>query len=71
MDNPLYKGFAYTRHERIFEVLIYWIDLESHYRHREMVLMIDRSSSELMFVFRRFDFYIFPLGWCENQNLYS
>ena len=67
MDNPIYKGFVYTRHERIFEILIYWIDIESHSRHPEMVLMIDRSSSELMFVFRRWDFYIFPLDWCENQ----
>ena len=70
LDNPIYKDFAYTRHERIFEVLIYWIDIESHSSRPEMVLMIVMTSSVFMFVFRRCDFYIFPLDWCENQNLY-
>ena len=40
MDNLVYKGFAYTRHERIFEVLIYWIDIESHSRHPGIILMM-------------------------------
>ena len=69
MDNLVYKGFAYTRHECIFEVLIYWIDIESHYSRPEMILMIDISSSEFVFVFWRCDIYIFPLDWCENQNI--
>ena len=53
LDNRVYKDFAYTRHERIFEVLIYWIDIESHSSRSEMVLMIARASSVFMFVFRR------------------
>ena len=62
MDNLVYKGFAYTRHERIFEVLIYWIDIESHSSRPEMVLMIAiaRASSEFVFEFRKWDIYIFP-----------
>ena len=47
LDNSVYKEFAYTPCKRIFKVLIYWIDIESHSRHPEMVLMIDRSSSEI------------------------
>ena len=70
LDNPIYKDFAYTRHEHIFEVLIYWTDIESHSSRPEMELMIVMTSSVFMFMFRRCDIYIFPLDWCENQNLY-
>ena len=69
LDNPIYKDFAYTRHERIFEVLIYWIDIESHFSRPEMMLIMTMASSIFMFVFRRCDFYIFPLDSCENQNI--
>ena len=31
LDNQVYKDFAYTSDPRVFEVLIYWIDIESHY----------------------------------------
>ena len=41
LDNRVYKEFAYTRHERIFEVLIYWIDIESYSSGPKMILMID------------------------------
>ena len=36
MDNQVYIDFAYTRHERIFEVLIYWIDIGPHSSSPEM-----------------------------------
>ena len=69
VDNRVYIDFAYTRHERIFEVLIYWIDIESYSSGPKMILMIVRTSSELVFMFRRCDIYIFPIDWCENQKL--
>ena len=40
MDNLVYKDFAYTRHERIIEVLISWVDIESHSRYPGMILMM-------------------------------
>ena len=40
MDNRVYKDFAYTRHERIVEVLIYWVDIESHSSRPEIVLVM-------------------------------
>ena len=69
LDSPVYKDFAYTPCKRVFEVLIYWIDIESHSSRPEMILMIVRTSSELVFVFRRRDIYIFPIDWCENPKL--
>ena len=47
MDNRVYKGFAYTRHERIFEVLIYWIDIESHSRHPGIILVMGHCRQYL------------------------
>ena len=29
LDNPVYIDFAYTSDPRVFEVLIYWVDIES------------------------------------------
>ena len=49
MDNPVYIDFAYTSDPRVFEVLIYWIDIESHSSRPEMILMIVATSSELVF----------------------
>ena len=68
MDNIVYKGFAYTRHERIFEVLIYWIDIESHSSRPGTILMMIATSSVFVFEFRKWDFYIFPIEWCDSQN---
>ena len=68
MDNLVYKGFAYTRHERIFEVLIYWVDIESHSRHPGMILMMVHHHQYSYSSFEGVIFYIFPLDWCENQN---
>ena len=48
---------------------IYWVDIESHSSRPEMTLMIEYSSSEFVFEFRKWDIYIFPIDWCENQNL--
>ena len=68
LDNPVYINFAYTSDPRVFEVLIYWIDIDSHSSHPEMILMIVATSSELVFECRRCDIYISPIDWCENQN---
>ena len=68
LDHPVYIDFAYTSDPRVFEVLIYWIDIESHSSRSEMILMIVATSSEFVFEFRRCDIYIFPIDWCENQN---
>ena len=68
VDNPVYIDFAYTSDPRVFEVLIYWVDIESHSSRPERILMIDASSSEFMFEWRKWDFYIFPIDWCENQS---
>ena len=68
LDSPVYKDFAYTPCKSVFEVLIYWIDIESHSSRPEMILMVGISSSVYMFEFRKWDIYIFPIDWCENQN---
>ena len=49
VDNPIYIDFAYTSDPRVFEVLIYWVDIESPSSRPERILMIDASSSEFMF----------------------
>ena len=48
LDNLVYEDFAYTRHERIFEVLIYWIDIESHSSSPDMILMMARHRQYLL-----------------------
>ena len=40
MDNPVYIDFAYTSDPRVFEILIYWIDIESHSSCPEMIQMM-------------------------------
>ena len=49
MDNPVYIDFAYTSDPRVFEVLIYWIDIESYSSGPKMILMVEYSSSEFIF----------------------
>ena len=48
---------------------IYWVDIKSHSSRSEMILMVGIPSSEFMFEFRKWDLYISPIDWCENQNL--
>ena len=48
---------------------IYWIDIESHSSRPEMILMIAIALSVIVFEFRKWDLYIFPIDLCENQNL--
>ena len=45
LDNAVYKDFAYTSDLRVFEVLIYWIDIESHSSRTEKTLMIAAAST--------------------------
>ena len=40
VDNPVYIDFAYTSDPRVFKVLIYWIDIESHSSRPEMIQMM-------------------------------
>ena len=47
----------------------YWIDIKSRSSRPGMILMITRVLSEFIFEFRKWDIYIFPIDWCENQNL--
>ena len=49
VDNPVYTDFAYTSDPRVFEFLIYWIDIELHSSRPGVILMIDISSSEFIF----------------------
>ena len=68
-DNPIYKDFAYMSCKRVFEVLIYWVDIESCSSRTGVILVIIRIPSVFMFDFRKWDIYIFPIDQCENQNL--
>ena len=67
MDNRVYIGFAYTRHERIFEVLIYWVDIESHSSCPGMILIM-LQRYQYLFSSNESEISIFPVDWCENQN---
>ena len=49
LDSPVYKDFAYTPCKRVFEVLIYWIDIELHSSRPGVILMTDISSLEFIF----------------------
>ena len=70
MDNRVYIDFAYTRHERIFEVLIYWIDIESHSRHPEMILMV-ASVVRVYVRVSKVGFLYVSIDWYEDQHLVS
>ena len=67
LDNPVYIDFAYTSDPRVFEVLIYWIDIDPHSSRPEMILTIVATSSESVFEFQKCDIYIFTLDWCEKS----
>ena len=54
---------------RVLKPQIYSIDIVSHSSRPKKILMIEISSSVFLFEFRKWDFYIFPLDWCENQNI--
>ena len=47
LDDLVYKDFAYTCHERIFEVLIYRIDIGLHSSRPDMILMMARHHQYL------------------------
>ena len=56
LDNPVYIDFAYTSDPRIFEVLIYRVDIEPHSSSPTMFWWWFETSSAFMFEWRRCDF---------------
>ena len=58
VDNPVYIDFAYTPDPRVFEILIYWIDIESHSSRPEMILMMARHHQCLCSSFKSGYLYI-------------